>query len=353
MTAAIDNPQRFSAVVAVSPTDAAVTATEPKNLLLMAGTWERRFLDNAGELLARAGGENAEPDAVATGLARRLIAISRVEHITILFSQRSHVAALEWLDGVFGETSTGAYRDRRILFVGLQFAGWMILVIGLAPILRWLVKTPGQALRSDRRRPVLWWATGVAAPFVATLVVFVLARVTNLTGLGGMMVGGAISAWFLAAGLAWLGAGFRLQRPSVRSLLAGAMVFVVLFLAIGVAAHQVILNWILTPARLVRWPIVAATILPWTLAAGTAQAGQKTPSKLAIFVVQTVVVVAALALAGQTIPGLYFVVLLLPALPIALAAGGMTGGALDESWAYGLGNALFLGWILVAVFPMS
>jgi hypothetical protein len=113
------------------------------------------------------------------------------------------------------------------------------------------------------------------------------------------------------------------------------------------------MNWFLTPARLVRWPVIAVAILPWTLAAGYAQQGRGGWAKTLVFLGQTTVVMVALTVTGLVAPGLYFIVLLLPALPIALGAGAIVGGAADRAWAYGVGNALFLAWMLMAVFPVT
>ncbi len=100
MTAAIRDPERYAATIAVSPTSAEVTPDAPRNLLLQAGSWEGRFIDNAQKLLAQAGGERGN---FAAGQARRLTIIPNAEHISILFRGQSHRAALDWLANAFGE----------------------------------------------------------------------------------------------------------------------------------------------------------------------------------------------------------------------------------------------------------
>ena len=352
MAAAIRDPERYSAVVAVSPTDAPVTSSEPRNLLLMAGTWEDRFLQNARSLLERAGGATTRGAAFAAGTARALVAVENVEHITILFSHQSHDAALRWMDAAFGRQSGPAYRDRRVLWLGMQFAAWMALVAGLAPLLRRLALRADASVSVPSGRPVLWWLTGVIAPFAATGMTVLISRFAPLAEFGGVLVGGTLALWFLVAGLLWLLPGFRPEPPSLRGVAVGIGVFAVLFAAVGLGAHQVIMNWFMTPGRLLRWPVAALAVLPWTLAAGYAQAGRPAWQRGLVFLAETVVVVAALAMSGLTVPGLYFVVLLLPALPVALGAGAIVGGAVDQAWGFAVGNALFLGWMLMAVFPM-
>lgn len=352
MAAAIRNPERFAATIAVSPTDADVSAQSPPNLLLMAGTWEESFLENARDLLMRAGGPATIPADFAAGQARDLVPIGNVEHITILLSAQSHEAARAFLDSSFRLESGPVYRDRRVLWVAMQFIAWMVLAVLAAPAAKRLTGAGPAAEQEAGRRRHAWWIAGVLAPFAATAGIAVLASAADFGGFGGVLVGGTISLWFLVAGGLWLGAGSRPNAPSVRALLGGVGVFIVLWLAVGLAAHQVLMNWLLTPARLLRWPVVALFILPWSLAAGYAQSGRPAWQRLLVFVGQTIAVVAALAIAGLTVPGLYFVVLLLPALPLALGAGAVVGGAADRAWAFGIGNALFLGWMLMAVFPV-
>jgi dienelactone hydrolase len=129
MTAGISNLNRFAATVAVSPTGAAVTPQTPRNLQLQAGSGEGRFISNAERLLAQAGGENSN---LAAGQGRELVVIPGVEHITILFSDSSHQAALRWLDATFGRTNDSRYVDRRMGWYGLHLLGWLV---GLAATL--------------------------------------------------------------------------------------------------------------------------------------------------------------------------------------------------------------------------
>ena len=70
MTAAIRDPERYAATIAVSPTGADVTPAAPRNLLLQAGSVGRAFRGNAQKLLAQGGGERGN---FAAGQARRLI----------------------------------------------------------------------------------------------------------------------------------------------------------------------------------------------------------------------------------------------------------------------------------------
>ena len=58
-------------------------------------------------------------------------------------------------------------------------------------------------------------------------------------------------------------------------------------------------------------------------------------------------------LLGLLAAGGYVLVKALPIFPIILGIMALAGAALARPWAAALGNALFLGWILVAVFPLA
>ena len=168
-----------------------------------------------------------------------------------------------------------------------------------------------------------------------------------------VLVGGALALWFAALGLVWLLLGFRPPRPTGRDLLWGVVLFAVLTLAFGVMAGRVWLPWWLVPERLARWPLAAAAALPWLLAAGLAQHGASPLRRAGWWLWQTVVIVGGLLLTVTLSPGLGFVALLMPVIPAVLAGMSLAGAAFDRPWSYALGNALFFGWLLVAIFPLA
>jgi dienelactone hydrolase len=386
MRAAIRMPDTFDAVVAVSPTDAPVTEALPPNLLLQAGSWEQRFVENARRLLSEAGGEAPSPDAMGEGVARDLTVIPNVEHIGILFSNRAQDAARVWLDSALAPAARGAgadaapateddaasrgragglaasasYADRRVALYAVQFAGWMLLAFGVGRLVRRLV--PADAGRGRGGLPAMrgrwWWIGMVGAPFVATGLIAVVDQllpdaVDALVGLGGMLVVGVLAVWFALYGALWLAVGFRPSRPRGVSLGVGVLLFAFLWIAVGLMGEYVALRWILIPFRLLRWPAVAALVLPWLLAAGYAQHRSPLRVRIGVYLGQTIGVVGALAIAGLAIEGLYVIVLLLPALPLALGAMAVAGGVTDDPWTYAVGNALFFGWLLAALLPLA
>lgn len=364
MQAGIRLPGRFDAVVALSPTGAPVTDALPRNLLLQAGSWEQRFLANARDLLGRAGGADTTPAAFAAGRARDLVEIPRAEHITVLYRHASQQAVLDWMNATFrpdrisptgSAGAAGAYRDRRALYVALQFLGFVVLAFALRPLLRRAAGTgpAHSAARAPAQPRRGWWLVMITAPFAATGLLAAAGALAEISEIGGMLVGGALALWFAAYGLLWLLLGTRPAGPSGRSILVGVGVFAFLWVALGLGTQQLALQWLLIPYRLLRWPLAALLALPYLLAAAELQTGAGAGRRVALYLGQTLPVVGALALAGLSVPGFYILVLMIPALPLVFLATSLTAGLLDEPWGAALGNAAFFGWLLVSLFPLA
>jgi pimeloyl-ACP methyl ester carboxylesterase len=345
MAAAVEQPELYRAVVAVSPTGAEVSPERPSNLLLQAGEWETRFVDNARDLLARAGDEN---DDLAGGRARSFLLVPRAEHITILFNPLSHTAALDWFNGTFDHETRRPFSDRRMIWYGLHMVGWLLLVTAVSPLLASSdTPRPGQ-LRS------LWYGLGLLlAPFVAAFLLALLGRMMELSTMGGLLVGGALALWFWLFGLVWLAAGFRPRWPDGKALLWGLLLFGLLWVTFGAMAQLTWLPWWLIPERLLRWPLLAAACLPWNLAAGLVQQGAAPWPRFYWWFGQSSFIIMGLVATIFLVPALGFVMLLLPVIPIVLALMTVIGSAIDRPWAYAVGNALFFGWMLTAVFPLA
>ena len=368
MAAGIKDPERYAAVVAISPTGASLTPTAPRNLLLQGGSWEGQFVANARRLLAAAGGPNED---FAGGMARRLVVIPNAEHISILFRLESHQASLDWLDRTFGQQRASAYADRRILWYLLHLAAWLLLALAAAPLLRgWAV---GRFAKSSYRRPWLAWLGLALGPLIAGGILAGLNRITPMATFGGIQVGGAVGLWLAAAGLVWLGmtrSGGRPQQEAsalgpapektgraisarARTEALGLGLFILLSVAFGVMAQGVWVQWWLIPPRLLRWPLLALLSLPFFLAAGRVTQGASAGWRVAWWLGQSAGLVGGLFLALALVPSLGFLVLLMPLLPVILGILAITATAFDRPWAYGLGGAMFFGWVIAAVFPLA
>lgn len=352
MTAGIRNPARFSATIAISPTGATVTPQVPPNLQLQAGSGEGRFVANAQRLLAQAGGENAN---LAEGKGRELAVIPGVEHITILFSDGSHQAALRWLDATFGRSHGSQYVDRRLGWYGLHLLGCLVglaaFTFSVPPAFAPLLTEPENA--GGRIAPIRRWAGLAMAPLLAVAGLVLLSQQIDLQGLGGVQVGGAVGVWFLIAGLTWLGVLEHLPRPTLRAASLGIVLFGVLWIAFGAIAQVVWLQWWLIPIRLRLWLPLAIACLPWFLAAGIVQQNIGVGKRVLWWLGQSAILIGGFVLTLYFLPQLGFMFLLLPLFPLLIGILSLVAGLLNRAWVYAIGSALFFGWLLAAGFPLS
>ncbi len=345
MSAGIRDVNRFGATVAISPTGAQVTPSTPRNLLLQAGSWEGGFVRNAQRLLAAAGGEN---ENLADGKGRSLLIIPNAEHITILFRNASHQAALNWLNATFGISNSSNYVDRRMIWYGLHLLGWLMLLGAVAPVL-----TVPATDTEVKLHPLRRWGGLLLAPLVAGGVLTWVSRVVQIQNLGGLQVGGAVGIWFFLAGIVWLSVLFCLPRPTVKAVGLGVALFVLFWIAFGAIAQLVWLQWWLIPVRLRLWPLLSLACFPWFFASGIAQQGVGKVKRVGWWLGQSMALVGGFVLVLYLVPELGFIFLLLPLFPPLMAIFSLSATLLNEVWGYALGSALFFGWMIAAAFPLS
>jgi pimeloyl-ACP methyl ester carboxylesterase len=345
MLSGIKQSKAISAVVAISPTPAPVTSHEPSNLQLQAGEWEGRFVRQSTELLQKAGGENPNTDE---GKGRSRVIVPQAEHILILFKDLSHQSALKWFNSVFNRTSTVEFRDRRMAWYSLHLLSWLFLLGMVSPnLIQGTFRTAWKP-RSLRN----WLGLGIA-PFAATGVIAVASRRAALESLGGLQVGGALGLWLFIAGLAWSGVISRFPRPTAKSIGYGLLLFSLLWIAFGAMAQETWLEWQLIPARLQLLPALAVGCFPWFYASGIAQE-QATPTKRILWwFAQSVSLAVGLSLTLLLVPKLSFLALIVPIVPIILALLSYAAAQIKDAWSYAIASALFFGWIIASVFPLS
>jgi len=133
---ALEDP-RVAATVAISMFSEAVTATAPRNLLMVSGEFEAFLRANA-----LANTKLADPDAAegttigdpASGSGRRAAAAPNVEHVGVLYSAAALQESRDWLDAVFGRTSAGPVAATGLPIL-LLMAGLVLLAWPLASLL--------------------------------------------------------------------------------------------------------------------------------------------------------------------------------------------------------------------------
>ncbi|MCM1983505.1 hypothetical protein [Lyngbya confervoides] len=144
-----------------------------------------------------------------------------------------------------------------------------------------------------------------------------------------------------------------LPGPNASSLLQGLGLFAFLWVAFGAFAQAVWLQWWLIPSRLVLWLPLAASCFPWFLATGLVQQAATGRQRFLWWLGQTGALIGGLLLTVVILPQLGFVFILLPLFPLILAILSLVNRSVNLAWAYGVGAALFWGWLLAAGFPLS
>jgi alpha-beta hydrolase superfamily lysophospholipase len=356
-----------AAVIAVSPVGQPVTPELPRNLLLMAGTSEAGFLDNARQRLAEAGGAgtglSGDP---ALGTARRLIPIQHANHLTILFAGQARRAARAWLDLTFGPQpgavpAAAAVLDPRLAWYGLGMLGTVLAAVALVGGLAqgWNISEEQKAAAGALPAALLLpWRRLGALPLgalAATLGLWLLGRIgLDLSTIFGLRIGGYLLVWFMTAGLAALLAqGARIERFRGRAAPGGLLVFAALWLGVGLLGSLVWQPWLLIPARLVLWPLAALLVLPWFLAAGQALHGAGWLGQLGGWLLHSLALAGGLLLALVLDPGLGFLALILPVFPVVLLFHGLACLPFRGGWAFALSGALFVAWLVLVVFPLA
>jgi len=341
LAAALADTEGIRAVVAVSPTDAAVTATAPRDLLLLAGSNERRFVANAESLLERAGGARSAPGA---GDARALEIIPHVEHVSILFSGVAQQRSVTWLAAALEHAPRDATRSEPLF-------AWLLTVIGAILLWQHVARryvTPAE----DARRTSGAWAMAGVGGLAATASLVIVARSMTLSDLTGVLVAAELGLWFALTGAAWLRFGVRPARPDARDLGWGILAASLLVM-LGAVGERSWLAWWPTGPRTALVAPLALAVLPFLLAMMSVLQGNRGIRLLGGWASIAAMTLLTLGAAAFTVPGIGFLVLILPLLPLVLGLVVAVGGVTDRPWAAALSGSLFLGWLLAVLFPLA
>ncbi|MDA3023448.1 MAG: alpha/beta fold hydrolase [Actinomycetota bacterium] len=329
------------AVVAVSPTDADVDGDAPRDLLLLAGANEGRFVANAESLLERAGGVRGEP---GDGDARALTVVPVVEHVSILFARSAHDASIAWLAAALDHVPTGRAPMGPL-------SGWLLLVLGIVLTWQAIVAQASTGAAAPTRRRGAWVALAVGG-VAATASLVIVARSIDIPTQVGVLVAGEVGLWFLLAGLVWLRFGVGLARPEVRD--GGwAILATALLVLLGASATLAWLPWWLSGLRVSSAMVLTVLLLPFGLAAAASLHGRRGRAALGVWFVTSLSVLVTLGAAAIVVPGIGFLLLVLPLLPLVLAATTAVAVGLDRPWASGTASAVFIGWLLAMSFPLA
>ena len=185
-----------AATIAVSMFSPVVTATSPSNLLVVVGDWEGMLKTEAQRVVGLGAAPAAAREGVTygdpvVGTARRAAFSPHVEHVGVLFSQASLLAAVDWLDLVFGVQRSGPPRlAARGPWILALLAGVVALAWPLSRLLPVVTDCPAGAALRWRDAWVL------AVPMIVTPLVLTVLPTRFLP----VLVGDYLAAHFAAYG---------------------------------------------------------------------------------------------------------------------------------------------------------
>lgn len=344
------------ATIAVSLFSPGITATTPRNLLVITGASEPQFLKDEGLRAAamQAGGaaqERVTYGDFLKGTARRASLSSGVEHIGVLYSSESLNEALAWLNQAFTRQSAG-WLDVRGGWLGLLFGGFVVLAWPLAGLLpRLATPSAGAGLT--------WRTFGPLAVLPAIATPLILWKLP--TSFLPILLGDYLTAHFAVYGLLTIGGLWRagaLGRPrgdyGRLALSSLAVAFFSIF-AIGSALDAFVTSFMPIPSRALLVPVVLCGTLPWFLADEWLTRGPAAPRGAYAFTKLCFLLSLAGAVA-LNLERLFFLIIIIPVMLVFLTVYG-----LFSRWAYastgqplaaGFGNALALAWAIAVTFPL-
>jgi hypothetical protein len=349
-----------AATIAVSMFSPAVTATSPRNLLVIAGGLEGMLKQQA----LRAVGQVSAPEApresvtygdVATGTARRAAFSPGVEHVGVLYSRASMAEAQAWLDRTFSRPPGERTLDGS--------GPWILLLLGgLVAAARPLSRLLPVAAAPPRGAGLPWralWPVLVAPALVTPLIL----RVTPTHFLP-ILVADYLAAHFLvyglltAAALAWAS---RSRPPTGGVVDRGRLAAAALAATIcGLGAFGLAIDAYVTSFApvAVRVTLVAAMLVGtlayfladhWATRGEGAGRGAAFASKVAFLV--------SLALAvALDFERLFFLAIIVPVIVLFFLVFGLIGAWIDRRTGHpapsALANAVIFAWAIGVTFPM-
>ena len=346
----------IQATVAVSLFSPGVTASSPRNLLVVAGALEPGMIRDEGLRIARmTAGDTAQQRMTYgrfdDGTARRSTLSGGVEHIGVLFSRQSLQEALAWLNQAFGRESDG-WIDARgpwlgVLYLGLVALAWplsgllpQVAATSLGAGLRWRTLLPLAVLPALLTPVILWQLPTDFLPSLLGDYLTVHYAVYGLLTAGGL--------WLLRR----LPAGRLLSWPY---LAATALMAAYCILAIGLPIDRYVTSFVLPPGRA---PIMLA-VLVGTLAYSVADEWltRGPGARRGAYALTKACFVASLVLAiALNPPRLFFLIIIVPVILLFLVVYGLFSG-----WAYrrtgqplvgAVAVALAFAWAIAATFPV-
>lgn len=352
-----------TATIAVSLFSPSVTATSPRDLLIVVGDWESMLKREALRALSLAiapatGRDGVTYGSFSLGTARRVAFSAHVEHVSVLFSGQSMREAVAWLDHSFGISRTAPpWIDQRGLWILLLIAGVVLLARPLSGMLPRIAVPPVGASLPWRR---LW--IPLIVPMITTPLILRLLPTHFLP----VLVGDYLAAHFAVYGVltAVCVMGLRRQLNAAAAAptaslwsIAGASLTVVAygFIALVWPMDAYVTSFIPGPQRIV---LILAMLVgtlcyflsdEWLTRGGRPARGAYAASKLAFLL-------SLLTAVGLDPPRLFFLIIIIPVIVLFFVVYG-----LFSKWTYqrtghpfvaGFANAIAFAWAIGVTFPL-
>ena len=343
---------RVGAVVAVSMFSSAVTATSPRNLLIVAGAWETML---AGEALKAV--RLMDPKAefsqtigdLAAGTGRRAVLAPSVEHVGVLYAPTTLRETRDWLNASFNRSEAGPVPVR---------GGWIALLLVSVIAIGWpLAGLMGRAraARPPPHLPAGRFLLALLVPAVATPLLLWPVKLHFLP----VLVADYLALHFMVYGIAVLVfvGGFRgLRRQdakiSLTLALAVAAFGVVVF---GGALDRYVASFQPVGGRVAVVVAMMAGTVPFMLSDAVLTEGGRAALWRVLLVRGASLGSLGLAIA-LNFERLFFLIIILPIILLFFVLFGTVGGWVGRAtWrpaVAGIGLGLFLAWALGVTFPM-
>lgn len=357
---AIAHPD-VAATVAVSVFSPVVTATNPRNLLVIVGALEPSMLRDEGLRIVglAAGGTAVDGETYgdfAQGTARRLTLARGVEHIGVLYSQDSMNEALRWINAAFGRQNE-AFIDSRGGLLALLFFGIVALAWPLSSLLPVASAIPAGA--GPAWKPLL---IAAFAPMLLTPLMLWKMPTDFLP----ILLGDYLTLHFLLYGaltaiaLRWLrrDAASAVVLPIVswkNIAIAAAAVAAYNVIAFGLAIDAYVFSFLPIPPRIPLIAAIACGTVPYFLADEWLTRGPRV--RRGAYALTKFCFLVSLAIAVALNPmKLFFLVIIVPAILLLFLAFGLI-----SRWSYAathhplpgaLANAAIFAWGIAVTFPM-
>jgi len=343
---AVEDP-RVSATVTISMFSEAVTKSEPRNLLMISGEWEKFLRANAlqkAQLTDPAAKEGETVGDPSTSSRRSTFVAPHVEHVSVLYSSKAMRDARDWLDEVFGRNSKSP-----IAATG----GWIVILLAGILLLAWPLA--GLLPRIDVPSTKLPWRTFLLATLLPAVLTPPLLTLVDTRFLP-ILVADYLAAHLFVFGiislaiLKWKGVTLKpIAFLSAAALTAyGILVF-------GFALDRYVASFMPNAARAQVIAMIAIGSVPYMIADALAGDGGRA-SYWRVFLSRG----AFLASLGVAVlldfERLFFLLIIIPVVILFFVVFGTMGGWVARRTmspvAAGLALGLILAWSLGVSFPM-